>query len=101
MSPLKTSWTPTHELTWTPSDRGKPRRWLVAIKPDPAAPGGMIAFTKEDWENQTPSWIMDCTSRRWQWLGFLPGPDGKQGTVTLRRVDGQTDTTPRGLKIIY
>lgn len=94
-------WKATHELTFTPARGGAPRRWTVMVVPDPDRAGWELVSTSEDWAGGTATWTHEIAKRRWLWLGMLPGPEGAIGTVTIRRLDGQVDTTPRGLRVIF
>jgi hypothetical protein len=98
---LPSAWHATHELTWTPEGDKKPVRTMVMLVQDPTSRDQLNALTQGDWTSKSFSWTFAIATRQWLYLGFLPGPDGRKGTVTVRRLDGKQDTTPRGLKITY
>jgi hypothetical protein len=95
------SWHATHELSWTPPGGGKPLRSTVMMVPDPNDRQIVRAFTYDDWSVWGAHWAFDRRNSTWQWTGMLGHPTPRAGAVTLKRIDGKSELTPRGLRIIY
>jgi len=86
---------PTHRITFTPSDGSAPHEWLVMFRPEPWRSSRWWGYTADEWETQVPpAWLYSvaegrCGEPPWHWKG-LPTPWGRDGVVLVTALRSNT-----------